>query len=172
MSKYLFDSSVFVQAKNLYYQFGFCGGFWDWVIAGHEKNMFFSCRKVHAELTVAKDGDDAKEWAKGLPSSFFVNDIDDPAVMAVYANVMQWAHGSTHYLPAAKAEFAGAKEADAFLLSVAKAHGYSIVTQEKPNPAKRNRVPLPDAAEAFSVDTIFIYDLLAKHALPTFKLNA
>lgn len=171
MPKYVFDSSVFVQAKNLYYQFGFCGGFWDWVRAGHEKDLFFSCKKVHAELCAANDDDEAKKWALGIPETFFLDDVKDGQVMVQYANIMNWAQASTHYLPAAKTEFAQANEADPFLLAVAKAHGYTIVTQEKSNPAKKNRIPLPDAATAFDVPSIFVYDLLSKHATSTFQLH-
>jgi len=171
LPKYVLDANVFVQAKNLHYQFGFCGGFWDWILDGHNKDLFFSCKKVHAELMEANEDDEAKIWCKGVPSSFFLEDVKDGKVMAVYAEVMTWAHDSEHYLPAAKAEFAQEKVADAFLLSVALALGHTIVTQEKPNPARRNKIPLPDAAAAFQVPTIYIYDLLAKHAASTFKLH-
>ena len=171
MPKYLFDTNIFLQAKNLYYQFGFCGGFWDWIVAGHDKKMFFSCKKVYAELAIGNDRDTAKSWAKDVPNGFFLDDINDPSVMAVYAELMNWSYGSVHYSQSAKDEFAGKNEADAFLLSVAKRYGYSIVTQEKPNPAQKNRIPLPDAAKQFGVPTIFIYDLLAKHAVSTFQLQ-
>lgn len=171
MTKYVLDTNVFIQAKNFYYQFGFCGGFWDWIVAGHNSGLFYSCKKVHAELTDADDKDEAKNWCKGMPPDFFLDDIQDAAVMTAYGTVMSWAHASTHYLAAAKAEFAREKEADAFILSLAKAHGYTIVTQEKPNPAKTSRIPLPDAAKAFNVPTIYIYDLLAKHAGSTFTLT-
>lgn len=172
MSKYLFDSSVFIQAKNFYYQFGFCGGFWDWVLDGHTKHLFYSVKKVQAELNSGADHDDCKVWAKGLPTSFFVNDASDAGVMKVYVDLMNWAAASTHYLPAAKAEFAGVKEADPFLIAVAKQHGYTVVTQEQPNPQKKNKIPLPDAAAHFGVKAIYIYDLLAKHAASTFKLKS
>lgn len=171
MPKYLFDTNIFVQAKNLYYQFGFCGGFWDWIVAGHNNAMFFSCKKVYAELAAGNDQDKAKAWAKMIPPSFFVDDVADSSVMTVYADVMKWSYGSTHYSDAAKTEFAGQHEADAFLLSVAKKHGYTIVTQEKSNPAQKNRIPLPDAAKQFNVPTVYIYDVLATHAVSTFQLQ-
>lgn len=171
MPKYLFDSSVFIQAKNIHYQFAFCGGFWDWVVAGHEKRLFYSCKKVQAELNSGNDDDECKVWAKRLPSGFFLTDTADSGVMKVYADIMKWATSSAHYLPAAKAEFAGVKEADPFLIAIAKEHGYTIVTQEQPNPQKKSKIPLPDAAGQFGVKTVYIYDLLSKHAASTFKLK-
>ncbi|TFY97663.1 DUF4411 family protein [Ramlibacter humi] len=169
--KYLFDSSVFIQAKNIHYRFGFCGGFWDWVKAGHGAGLFFSCKKVQAELNKGEDKDECKAWAKGLPTGFFVPDMADARVMQAYKDVIKWAEGSKHYLPAAKKEFAGADEADAFLVAVAKAHSYTIVSQELPNPEKKNRIPLPNAADEFKVKTIYVYDLLSKHAASTFQLK-
>lgn len=133
--------------------------------------MFFSCKKVYGELAVGNDTDTAKAWAKGVPAGFFVEDFNDASVMAVYADVMKWSYASTHYSQDAKNEFAGINEADAYLLSVAKKYGHTIVTQEKPNPAQKSRIPLPDAANQFGVPTIFIYDLLAKHAVSTFQLH-
>ncbi|MCG2592139.1 DUF4411 family protein [Ramlibacter sp. XY19] len=171
MPKYLFDSNVFIQAKNLHYRFGFCGGFWDWVEAGHDKHLFFSVKKVQAELNSGKDGDECKAWVQKLPAAFFVNDTSDKAVMKVYADLMTWAATSTHYLPAAKAEFAGVKEADPFLIAVAKTHGYTIVTHEQSNPQKKNKIPLPDAAAHFGVTTAYVYDVLSQHASSTFKLK-
>jgi uncharacterized protein DUF4411 len=171
LPRYLFDSSVFIQAKNIHYRFGFCGGFWDWVKAGHGNGLFFSCKKVQAELNKGAEKDECKAWAKGLPVGFFLNDTADAKAMSIYKDLMQWAHSSKHYLQAAKTEFAGADEADAFLIAVAKAHSYTIVSQEQPNPEKKNRIPLPVAADAFDVETIYIYDLLSKHAASTFQLK-
>jgi len=171
MPKYLFDTNVFLQAKNFHYRFGFCGGFWDWIEAGHQKRLFYSVKKVQAELNIGKDGDECKAWVQHLPHGFFVNDQADSAVMKVYGDLMSWAAASTHYLPAAKAEFADIKEADPFLIAVAAAHGYTVVTQEQPNPHKKNKIPLPDAAAHFGVKTAYVYDVLSDHASSTFKLK-
>lgn len=31
MTKYLIDTNVFIQAKNLHYGFDFCPAFWEWL---------------------------------------------------------------------------------------------------------------------------------------------
>ena len=171
LPKYLFDANIFVQAKSLYYQFSFCGGFWQWIVDGHNKGLFCSSKKVLAELGRGKEDDGAKTWAQSMPVEFFLDDIDDPAVMGIYAEIMNWAYSSSHYTQGAKDEFAGKDEADAYLIAVAKHHGLSIVSQEQPNAAQKRRIPLPDAAKQFGVTTIFIYDLLAVHATKTFQLH-
>jgi hypothetical protein len=168
-NRYIVDSNVFIQGKNFHYNFSFCEGFWDWVHEGHDKGVVFSIDKVRAELVAGKKGDEARNWAESMPSGFFLEDVRDSQVMAAYRQVMDWANGDKHYLPAALARFAEAKRADAFLLAHARAHGTIVVTQELSQPEKKKEVPIPDAAiKIGGIKTITIYDLLKTHARPTF----
>lgn len=169
--KYVIDANVFIQAKNLYYRFDFCGGFWDWLLAAHKAGVVCSTKKVFAELTKGNSTDLAHAWAKQAPASFFIEDSADPKVMTQYAKVMQWANGSTHFKAAAKAEFAKSNVADAFVLAAAMQHGMTIVTQEKANPAARAKIYLPDAAAAHQVQSIFVYDMLSKLTVSTFAMK-
>ncbi|MFZ2540440.1 MAG: DUF4411 family protein [Gallionella sp.] len=169
--KYLIDANVFIQAKNLYYRFDFCEAFWAWLHRAHEAGLVFSIKKVRKELVSGDKTDPVRVWAENLPDEFFLEDDADPHVMQAYGKVMQWASASKHYSPQAKAEFAKLKVADPFLIAVAKQYGYEIVSQEKSNPAAKKKIFLPDAADAFDVETIFVYDMLSKHAESTFKLK-
>jgi hypothetical protein len=131
--------------------------------------VIYSIRKVRAELLKGTKGDLGREWATKMPSTFFLDDIGDSEVMKEYASAMNWASSDTHYQAGAKAKFADADRADAFLLAYARAHGHEIVTQEKSNPDKRREIPIPDAAiKLGNVKTITIYELLTAHAKPTF----
>lgn len=169
-SKYLVDANVFIQAKDMYYRFDFCGGFWDWLKTAHAAGHIFSCRKVFSELAAGPQGDPAHNWAKGLPATFFLDDAQDPIVMKHYAGIMTWAVNS-HYNAAAKADFAKATTADAFLIAVAKRHGYAIATQEKSNPNTKKKIYLPDAAAANGVTTFYVYDMLSQLADSTFIMK-
>lgn len=169
--KYVIDANVFIQAKNLYYRFDFCEAFWEWLYKAHEAGLVFSIRKVRKELVSGDKTDPVRVWAESLPDDFFLDDDADKNVMQSYAKVMQWANSNKHYSPQAKAEFAKLKVADPFLIAVAKQYGYEIVSQEKSNPAAKKKIYLPDAADAFDVKTIFVYDMLSKHAESTFKLK-
>lgn len=171
MTKYLIDANVFIQAKNLYYRFGFCEAFWTWLQKAHGAGLVFSIQKVRKELLGGNKADPVGKWAEDLPEDFFLDDIADKAVMQTYAKVMQWASSSTHYSPQAKAEFAKPGVADAFLVAVAKQHGYEIVTQEKSNLAAKKKIYLPDAAHANGVKTVYVYDMLSAYAEDTFKLK-
>lgn len=169
--KYLVDAIVFIQAKNLYYRFDFCEAFWTWLLQAHEAGLVFSIKKVKKELMGGDKSDLVRKWVEDLPEDFFLDDIADQDVMRTYAKVMQWTSASTHFSAQAKAEFAKPDVADAFLIAVAKQHGYEIISQEKSNAASKKKIYLPDAAAAFDVKTIFVYDMLSKHAEATFELK-
>nr|WP_180319381.1 DUF4411 family protein [Delftia acidovorans] len=165
MAKYLIDANVFIQAKNMYYRFDFCGGFWDWLKIAHENDLVFSIKKVKDELTAWEDNCCA--WVKTLPDTFFIDDMADAKVMAEYRTIMKWIAG-TDFKDTAKKEFAKNEVADAFLIAAAKAHGYTVVTQEQSNPASRRKIYLPDAAAANNVKTMYVYDMLSQHTDSTF----
>lgn len=165
MAKYLIDANVFIQAKNMYYRFDFCGGFWDWLKVAHDSGIVYSIKKVKDELTAREDNCCA--WVKTLPATFFIDDMADVKVMAEYGSIMQWANAS-NFKEHAKKEFAKNEVADAFLIAVAKAYNYTVVTQELSNPAQRRKILIPDAAAANNVKTMYVYDMLSKHSESTF----
>lgn len=166
---YLIDTNVFLQGKNFHYQFGFCTGFWDWVVNAHASQKVFSINKVRRELLDGPAGDPCVTWANAMPAAFFLPDDTDPGVMTSYAAVQQWAASSSHYQPRAKAVFANADKADAFLIATAMHKGWKIATHEKWNAEKKNGIPIPNAASAMGVQTLTIYELLTLHSAPTFN---
>jgi hypothetical protein len=131
--------------------------------------MVFSAKKVREE--VREKEDDVKKWCDALPTTFFIEDSGSKEVMANYAKLMAWAQSSAQYTKTARDQFARADKADAFLVAAAMTGGYEIVTHEAVQPAVKIRIPIPNAATAFNVKCISIYDLLAKYALPTFLIN-
>lgn len=166
----LVDSNIFIQAKNLYYRFDFCQGFWDWIVAAHAAGHLYSCKKVKAELLNGNADDPARIWALSLPATFFLDDEQDGGVMQKYATLMQWSI-ATDYTPAAKADFAHPEKADAFLIAVACQHGLKVATHEKFDANTKRKIPIPNAAHPHGVQTEYVYDLLSRLALPTFALK-
>ncbi len=47
---YLLDANVFIDAKNRYYGFDFCPGFWDWVDLAHADGRVMSIEIVGDDL--------------------------------------------------------------------------------------------------------------------------
>ncbi len=169
--RYLFDSNTFFQAKDREYQFQFANEFWDWILVAHSTGLVFSVQKVLDEINRGQKTCPAKAWAAGLPAGFFLADTKDADVMKRYSEVMKWAANHTQYTDKAKNDFADPQDADAFLIAAAKQHQMEICTHEVSAPECKRKIPLPDAAAAFGVKTIHVFDVLNIHASSPFKFK-
>ncbi len=159
---YILDSDVFITAKNSYYAFTICPGFWGSLIYHHEEGNIFSIDKVKGELLSGRPTEDLVQWVKDdLPPGFFIG-TNEEAVISAYEDVMLWVQRNPQYSDQAKAKFA--TEADGWLVAYAMAHGSTVVTNEQPQPNARNRILLPDVCAQFNVtrkDTFFMLKDLA-----------
>ena len=64
--KYLLDSNIFIEAKNRYYGFGICPGFWEWL---EDSDEVKSLDEVEKELAAGED--DLSKWVKDHLKKFF-----------------------------------------------------------------------------------------------------
>jgi hypothetical protein len=148
-STYVLDSDVFIAAKNSYYAFAICPGFWDSLIYHYEMGNVCSIDRVRGELLSGRKTEDLVQWVKDqLPSTFFV-DTDEQTVTTAYEEIMLWAQRNPQYFDQAKAKFA--TEADGWLVAYARVYGVTIITNEQPRPQSRNRILLPDVCAQFNV---------------------
>lgn len=154
---YLLDSDVFIAAKNSYYAFAICPGFWDSLIHHHGEGNVCSIDKVKAELLAGRPTEDLVQWVRNdLPPEFFKG-TDDEAVILAYEKIMLWVQRNTQYFDQAKAKFA--TEADGWLVAYAMVQHTTVITNEQPRPQSRNRILLPDVCVQFNVtykDTFFM----------------
>ena len=154
---YILDSDVFIAAKNSYYAFTICPGFWDSLIYQYEVGNVRSIDRVRSELLAGRKTEDLVQWVKNdLPAGFFIG-TDDETVISAYEEVMLWVQRSSQYFDQAKAKFA--TEADGWLVACAMARDAIVVTNEQPRREARNRVLLPDVCTHFKVtykDTFFM----------------
>ncbi len=146
---YVLDADVFITAKNKYYAFAICPGFWDSLIHhGSEENVC-SIDRVRGELLAGRKTEDLVQWVTGrLPPTFF-RDTDAEAVAEAYGRVMLWVQRNGQYFDQAKAKFA--TEADGWLVAYAMVHGVTVITNEQPRPQSQNRILLPDVCTQFDV---------------------
>lgn len=85
---YLVDSDVFITAKNLYYSFDLCSGFWRSVLHHHRQGRVFSVDRVRGELLAGSRTDDLVRWVRNtVPSGFFLP-VDTGAVLRAYMDIM------------------------------------------------------------------------------------
>ena len=158
----LLDADVFIAAKNSYYAFDICPGFWKSLIHHHGERRVYSIDSVRRELLAGRKTEDLVQWVRrDLPADFFF-DTDGEDVTDAYTEVMLWVQRNPQYLDRAKAKFA--TEADGWLVAYAMVHNAIVVTNEQPRPESRNRVLLPDVCTQFKVtyrDTFFLLKDLA-----------
>lgn len=146
---YLLDSDVFIAAKNSYYAFTICPGFWDSLIYHYGAGNVCSIDRVRSELLAGRRTEDLVQWVKEqLPAAFFA-DTGEQAVAAAYGDVMLWVQRNPQYFDQAKAKFA--TEADGWLVAYAMVHAVTVITNEQPRPQSRNRILLPDVCAQFNV---------------------
>ncbi len=146
---YLVDSDVFITAKNLYYSFDICPGFWKSVLHPHREGRVFSVDRVRGELLAGRKTEDLVRWVRDeVPEGFFVP-VDTDVVVSAYTDVMMWVQRHSRYFDHARAKFATG--ADGWLVAYAQVHGTTVVTNEQSAPGSRKEIKLPDVCDQFGV---------------------
>lgn len=146
---WLLDADVFIAAKNRYYAFNICPGFWKSLVHFHRNGTLHSIDKVRNELLTGRTTEDLFRWVRDdLPRDFFL-DTNAEDVIAAYADIMLWTHRNPQYYDRAKAKFA--TEADGWLVAYAVARNALVVTNEQSRPESRNRILLPDVCDRFGI---------------------
>lgn len=159
MGVYVVDSNFFIQAHRANYPLDVATSFWRKVKQLADSRKIISIDKVKKEIFDHQD--DLKTWCENnLPDDFFK---DTTTVVTSYSQVATWASSrSGHYFPTAIAEFLDADEADAWLVSYAHADRANriIVTHEKSQPDRKNKVKIPEACAPFNINFVDTIEML------------
>ena len=148
-TKYFLDSDVFITAKNRYYAFDLCPGFWKSLLHYHREDQVFSVDRVRSELLAGHSEEDLFQWVKNdVPREFFLP-VDGDEVERTYTKIMTWVVHHSNYRDQAKANFA--EGADGWLVASAQVRGATVVTNEQPAPNSKKAVKLPDICKKFKV---------------------
>lgn len=97
---------------------------------------------------------DLLTWIK-FRKGFFL-DIDENTLKYV-KDLSTWA-GDQHYKQHAINTFR--QSADLFLVAYAKAHGFVVVTLEKPEPNRKSRIKIPEACQHLKVEYCNTFDMM------------
>lgn len=62
--RYIVDSDVFITAKNLYYTFDICPGFWKSLVYHHNQGRVYSIDRIRSELLAGRQTEDLVQWVK------------------------------------------------------------------------------------------------------------
>ncbi len=154
---YVLDSDVFMTAARTYYAFDLAPAFWQGLVQQARNGRLLSIDRVKGEIERGKD--DLARWANHHFHRWFVS-TDDGAVVDQYRSLVRWAQDQRQFTHAAKAEFADARNADAWLVAYAKAHGAIVVTNEKLDNNIRRRIKIPNACHAFAVPYVDVFQMM------------
>ncbi len=90
-STYLLDSDVLIAAKNTYYAFEICPGFWKGILREYEHGKVYSIDPVRTELLSGRPDEDLVQWVReSVPAAFFQACSSEEVVNA-YTEIMLWA---------------------------------------------------------------------------------
>lgn len=150
---YLVDSDVFITAKNLYYAFALCPGFWRSLLHHHRQGRVFSVDRVRGELLVGSETEDLVRWVREeVPRGFFLP-VDADAVVSAYTEIMMWVQRHGRYFDHAKAKFATG--ADGWLVACARVRAlrWSRTSGRRRSPGERSNCPTCATSSAWSTPT-------------------
>lgn len=146
---YIVDSDALITAKNRYYAFDICPGFWKCVLHFHREGRVFSIDRVRSELLAGRRTEDLAQWVRNeVPNEFFL-EVDADLVANAYTEIMMWVQRHPSYFESAKAKFATG--ADGWLVAYAMINNSTVVTNEQSSPQSRREVKLPDVCDQFAV---------------------
>jgi hypothetical protein len=156
--KMILDSNAFIEAKNRYYAFDICPGYWDFVIKD------FGCGNAtsftHVWTEIESGGDDLTAWMKGnLDKKQFYDCAKDAGVVSRYRSVSHYVTTAYSAKPNVISAFLDPSVADPWLVAFALAHGGTVVTQETPKSSGK-KVSLVDVCDHFGVRHIDMIEFL------------
>lgn len=158
---YLLDTNTLIQAKNEYYAFDICPGYWKWIELATTLGDVISIKPVLEEL---RDGeDDLTAWANKLEkeSSFF-HPMDREAVGKI-AEVVAWVQNGD-FKEQAKRDFLA--RAGPQLIAYAMAHdGVTIVTHEVHVEGEKKKVKIPTVCKALGIPCDRTFSMLSKEKI-------
>jgi hypothetical protein len=136
---YVIDSNVLIDAKDDYYGFDLCPGFWEWLELEAVAGEVVSIDMVRTELM--EGADELSAWAKRQGRDFFRSEDADCA--EAMKRVSEWVQAGS-FKDAAKRDFLA--DADPHVIAYALAHGHTVVTHEVHNAGnadERKKVKVP-----------------------------
>jgi len=157
---YLIDSNTFMTAARTFYSFDYGPKFWDFIEVQAKNNALASIDKVFEEIN--KGNDALKNWAKEKFLNYFLTTKEEP-IFQKYAELVQWAENQhNHYTRNAIYEFMKEDNADPWLIaySLAKNRNYTIVTFEKVNKNKKNKIPIPNVCDYYQINYCDLFEML------------
>lgn len=169
MKKYLIDSNSLISPYRTFYQFELVPSFWNWFKKAYDDSIYL-VDKVRDELCHAKgtSRDDLQLWIENncLTKSKIILPNTDMDILSEYREVLNYVNKAPVYTQKSYDEWAKFDKADPWLIAIAKANDYTIVTMEErignlnPKNPMSKEPRIPDVCDALGVECINLYDLM------------
>lgn len=167
--KYLIDSNSLISPYRTFYQFGLVPSFWDWLKQTYDDSIFL-VDKVRDELCHATGvkKDDLQLWVEDncLGTGKVILPNTDVDVLTEYVAVLSYIETAKVYTQKSYDEWAIFNKADPWLIAIAKANDYTIVTMEERDNNLNSSHPtkkeprIPDVCHAMGVECINLFELM------------
>ena len=155
-NKYVLDANAFIEAKDRYYGFDICPGYWSSLLHQHESRRLCSIDRIANELN---EQDDAiRDWMQNKVPATFFRKTEDQAVIDRFQKMVNWVYSQSQFTDAAKVEFASV--ADGWVVAYAAVNGLVVVTHERFAPDAQRKVPMPNVCVEFDVEYVDTFTML------------
>jgi hypothetical protein len=155
---FVLDANVFIEAFRRYYAFDIAPSFWDFLVEFADAGIIRSIDRVKTQdLDPGKDK--LAAWA-GTKFAHGFASTNESDIIEYYGRVITWVQGEPQFKEAAKYEFAN--EPDGWLIAYAGAKKCILVTHEVLAREVKNKVPIPNVCEVFSITHIDTFEMLRK----------
>lgn len=156
MSKYVLDANVFIEAKNRYYGFDICPGFWVSLVDLCGRNLVCCIDRIRDELCQVDD--ELKGWVERDSVVGLFKRTQDQAVVESFKSFVEWVFAEDQFAESAKQTFASV--ADGWVLAYAHANNLVVVTHEEYSPNAVRRVPMPNVCVEFGIEYVNTFGML------------
>ncbi|MFM7164647.1 MAG: DUF4411 family protein [Planctomycetaceae bacterium] len=155
-SKYLLDANAFIEAKDRYYGFDICPGYWSSLLVQHNYRRLYSIDRISDELHELDDV--VKQWIEDKVPDTFFKKTEDQAVIEKFQEMVNWVYSQPQFTDAARTEFASV--ADGWVIAYAAVNGLIVVTHEQFAPEAKRKVPMPNVCVEFDVEYVDTFSML------------
>lgn len=159
MSPYILDSNFFIQAHRANYPFDVVPSFWNKVKDLANRELIISIDKVREEIY--RNDDELSSWCRdNLPTNFF---RDSTISITEYMSLVAWANSKNdHFQQRAIEEFLDTDAADAWIIAFAINQNFPILTHEKSEPERKNKIKMPDVCLDHGISYFSTVEMLRK----------
>lgn len=165
---YVLDANVFISFNKSTHPIDIMPSFWEKLGKHAREHGFVLIDEVYDEIEIG--GDDLSIWIEENESCFIrmpgigsnANEYGEIIQGVNDQKILSKGRFEKRYTQGALEEFSDRSNADAFIISIAKHYGYTVVTNEKIAISSRKSVKIPDVCKTHGVRCINAIELLRK----------